>query len=122
MVIGKHNPLISQDLWDQTQAARARNRNSTHTSTPSKKRMYSLTGITWCWYCRGRIHSENRYKRQPRFGCYSRRKGWDCPQKSAGLSVYEDQILDYLSTLHIPQDYQTRILEMQRRLEPIMKT
>ena len=38
-------------------------------------------------------------------------------QKSANLSVYEVQLLDYMRAFHIPQDYQARILEYQGKLE-----
>ena len=49
--------------------------------------------------------------------CYNRSKGWDCPQKSALLEVYEYQIERYLETFHIPEDYQARILEAHEKLQ-----
>jgi len=52
-----------------------------------------------------------------RLGCYNRIKGWDCPQKSALLDVYEEQIKAYLDTFHIPEDYQQRILQMHHELQ-----
>ncbi|MFC1956255.1 hypothetical protein ACFLWZ_07065 [Chloroflexota bacterium] len=50
-------------------------------------------------------------------GCYTREKGQSCVQKSANLSVYEAQLLSYLNTFCIPEDYQKRILEAQQELE-----
>lgn len=41
----------------------------------------------------------------------------DCPQKSALLSIYEDQLAQYLGTFYIPEEYQSRILEGHRRLQ-----
>ena len=40
-----------------------------------------------------------------------------CHQKSARLSVYEAQILTYMATFHIPEDYQQRILEDHGKLQ-----
>ena len=109
--------MIDQDLWDQALSARERNKRSTHTNTPTGKRVWSLTGITHCWYCRGRIHTLYSNGKQPRMGCYNRAKGWECPQKSGVLSVYEHQVSEYLSTFEIPEDYQGRILEGHRKLQ-----
>ena len=49
--------------------------------------------------------------------CYNRSKGWDCPQKSALLEVYEYQIEQYLEMFHIPEDYQAKILEAHKKLQ-----
>jgi len=114
---GKHEPLIDETLWDKAQAARRRNRTSTHTSRPDGKRLWSLTGLTHCWRCKGRIHTQCMYRGEPRLGCYSRQRGLGCTQRSALLSVYESQILAYLSTFHVPEDYQERIVEAHRKLE-----
>jgi hypothetical protein len=43
-------------------------------------------------------------------------RGWECPQKLILLEVHEEQIGGYLSTFHIPADYQSRILDSHRRL------
>ena len=45
------------------------------------------------------------------------RKGHDCRQQSANLSIYERQLASYLNTFHIPEDYQQRILKAQQELE-----
>ena len=116
-VQGKHERLIDQDLWDRVQDARQRRRTNTHGNRPNGKRTWSLTGLTFCWHCQGRIHSQYVYKGQPRLGCYNRQKGQGCQQKSANLSVYEVQLEAYLAAFKIPGDYQHRILEYHRKLE-----
>jgi site-specific DNA recombinase len=116
-VPAKHKPFIEQDIWDAAQDSRKRNRTSTHTKCPGKKKVNSLTGITYCWYCKGRIHTHYHYHGEPRLGCYTRQKGQGCGQKSANLSIYEGQLAAYLNTFHIPEDYQQRILEAQQELE-----
>jgi hypothetical protein len=112
----KHKPFISEDLWNQAQQARARNRRAPR-NRPAKATISSLTGITYCWYCKGRIHVGTSHNGKRRMLCYNRSKGWDCPQKSALLEVYEYQIEQYLETFHIPDDYQARILEAHKKLQ-----
>jgi site-specific DNA recombinase len=116
-VKGKHEPFIDPVLWEQVQEVRKRNRTSTHTSCTRSGRLWSLTGLTYCWYCQGRVHTQYVYQGQPRLGCYNRQKGWGCQQKSTSLTVYESQILAYLSTFQIPEDYQDKIVEAHRKLE-----
>ena len=113
----RHQPFIDGEMWDRAQEVRRRNLSSTHRSVPTGKRVNSLTGISYCWLCKGRIHSQFVYKGQPRLGCYNRQKGWGCRQRSASLPVYESQIMAYLTAFHIPEDYQERILEAHRKLE-----
>ena len=113
----KHEPFISEELWSQVQETRRRNATSTHSRCGSKKRICSLSGIAYCWYCKGRIHISFTKRGRPRLGCYNRAKGWECPQESALVEVYEEQIKEYLNTFHIPQDYQSKILEAHRKLQ-----
>ena len=113
----RHKQFIEQAIWDAAQDTRRRNRTSTHTNCTVKKNTNSLTGIAYCWYCKGRIHTQYHYRGEPRLGCYTRQKGHDCGQKSSNLSIYEGQLASYLNTFHIPEDYQQRILEAQQELE-----
>jgi site-specific DNA recombinase len=116
-VQAKHKPFIEQAIWDAAQDTRGRNRTSTHTKCPVKNKANALTGIAYCWYCKGRVHTQYHYHGEPRLGCYSRQKGHDCRQQSANLSIYERQLASYLNTFHIPEDYQQRILKAQQELE-----
>ena len=118
----KHKPLIDLELFETIQRMRQKNRKSTHRHSSETKNVYSLTGITYCWYCRendrqGRIHISCVKDGKPRMGCYNRAKGWDCPQKSALLETYEQQLRAYLGTFLIPEDYQQRILQMHQELQ-----
>ena len=77
---GRHAAFIDQAVWDQAQEQRRRRLTSTHAKCPSGKRVNSLTGITYCWRCGGRIHTQFHYKGEPRLGCYNRQQRHDCPQ------------------------------------------
>jgi DNA invertase Pin-like site-specific DNA recombinase len=116
-VQAKHKPFIEQPIWDAAQETRKRNRTSTHAKCPIGKKTNTLTGIAYCWYCKGRIHTHYHYRGEPRLGCYTRQKGFDCKQRSANLSIYERQLASYLNTFYIPEDYQQRILQTQQDLE-----
>jgi len=113
----KHKAMIDEKLWNRAQDVRKLNATSTHSHCTQKARICSLSGITYCWYCKGRIHVACTKKGKPRLGCYNRIKGWECNQKSASLAAFEEQIRQYLGTFYIPQDYQEKILEAHRKLQ-----
>ena len=118
----KHEPFIDPGLFEEVQTMRQKNRTSTHQHTVQTKNIYSLTGIAFCWYCRekgheGRIHISCVKNGKPRMGCYNRAKGWDCPQKSASLDLYEQQLRAYLEMFYIPEDYQQKILDTHKKLQ-----
>ncbi len=118
----KHESLINPGSFEEAQRTRQKNRTSTHRHTVQTKNIHSLTGIAFCWYCRekgheGRIHVSCVKNGKPRMGCYNRAKGWDCPQKSASLELYEQQLRAYLETFCIPEDYQQKILDTHKKLQ-----
>jgi DNA invertase Pin-like site-specific DNA recombinase len=112
----KHEPFISEEIWSQAQECRERNRRSP-INHPAKATISSLAGITYCWYCKGRIHVGTSQNGKRRMFCHSRSKGWECQQKSALLDVYEYQVERYLETFSIPEDYQTKIMEAHKILQ-----
>jgi DNA invertase Pin-like site-specific DNA recombinase len=121
-VEAKHKPFIDLELFEEVQTMRQKNRTSTHQHTVQTKKIYSLTGMVFCWYCgekghEGRIHISCVKNGKPRMGCYNRAKGWDCPQKSASLDLYERQLRDYLEMFVIPKDYQQQILDTHKKLQ-----
>ncbi len=121
-VKAKHEPLVKPKLFEEVQIMRSRNRKSTHSHSARGNMIHSLTGITYCWYCReegreGRMHISCIKGGRPCLGCYNRAKGWGCQQKSASLHVYEEQLRAYIETFSIPEDYQQRILENHKKLQ-----
>jgi len=112
----KHAPFVSEELFNAAQEARERNRKAP-INHPAKGTVSSLTGLTYCWYCKGRIHTGVSHAGKKRLFCYNRSKGWKCPQKSALLEVYEYQIEKYLETFRLPEDYQAKILEAHKKLQ-----
>ena len=116
----QHAPLVTEDLWQQAQEMRRRNRKQTHGSTTTRGKVFALTGVTHCWRCKGRVHVAWSVGGRVRLGCYNRAKGWRCDQPSASMDLYEGQIREYLSTFFIPEGYQQEILKANQ--EPGSRT
>ena len=112
----QHDAFITEELWNQVQESRERNRKAPR-NRPASATISSLAGITFCWYCKGRIHVGTTKSGKRRMLCYNRAKGWSCPQKSTLLEVYEYQVEKYLETFYIPEDYQAKILEAHGKLQ-----
>ena len=114
-VKAKHEPFIGQELWNQAQQTRERNRKAP-LRIPKGRSVSSLTGLAFCVYCKGRMNIVEVVKGRRRVACYNRSKGWECPQKSAYLDIYEDQVKEYLRSFHIPEDYREKILDIHRKM------
>ena len=111
----KHNPIIDPSLFNQVQAARARERRGPLPIRRSS-RTYSLSGLIRCVQCEGRmwIHRDNAGR--PRIFCGSRNQGLKCQGKATYMDVYENQLLRYMQQFVIPDDYQERILALYSSL------
>ncbi len=119
---GKHAAVIPSDLFESVQEARARNRTNPN-SVRTERQPWSLSGIAYCGSCRSKLHVQGRpIEGKRRVGCYARIQGKGCPEPSASLDWYEEQLHAYLARLVIPPDYRDRILEMyasvRRNLDP----
>ena len=112
---GRHQPFISHELYEASQAARVRNRKHPAKTTRSDARVSSLSGVARCVECGSTLRTM-RNRGVARMVCNTRLKRSDCSQKSARLDIYEVQLQDYLEAFHIPEDYQQKLLEAQRRL------
>lgn len=111
----KHKPLIELEIFEEAQRMRERRTRRPRTIR-SDASIYSLSGLVRCAECGStlRVFKGNG---RARLFCNGRLKGWGCTQPSAHLDICEQQIMAYLGTFHIPQDYQDRILETYRKLQ-----
>ena len=103
---GNHPLLITAEQWEAAQTARAHNRkNQRSLCVAPGRRVYSLTGLLQCGYCleagrRATIQIALNHGRA-RCTCYSRDEGLDCPQMSAAVEVYEEQVEQWLECIAI---------------------
>ncbi len=117
---GKHAPLLDEELFDASQEARSRRQRSV-VSVPNSGVRYSLSGLVKCSQCGGPMHIHREKSGRPRMYCYHGRQKQGCTQKSTWLDVYEDQIVDYLATFHIPEDYQRQIVGLYQSLDNVQE-
>jgi DNA invertase Pin-like site-specific DNA recombinase len=115
---GKHQSLIPIELWEAAQKGKAS--NSTLTGRPVtalKANVYSLSGLLQCGYCGGKLHIHSGTTGKLRVYCYARSQGIapDCKQRSTFLSIYENQLEQYLDSVKLPENYQQVILEAYKR-------
>ena len=114
-VPGQHEPLVSEESFGAAMATRERNRRSPSAKVKRAARTYSLSGISVCGHCGGRMHIASERGKNARIYCYNRRQGSDCPSKTTFLKHYEAQIADFLDTFSLPGDYQRRIMALYQR-------
>lgn len=113
---GKHQPFISEELFNAVQEARMSCRSGRSTVRRSST-TYSLSSLLWCHACRSKIRIQPGYKGRPRVFCAGRSQGLECKFQSTFLDVCEAQIEWYLENFVIPEDYQQRILDAHRKLQ-----
>jgi site-specific DNA recombinase len=114
---GKHEPFVSQELFDAVQEERTKRRHNMNTRVKIEARTYSLSGLMWCKHCGSKVHIHRNSKGKPRVYCGNKARGFDCTSKSTFLEVYEAQLQWYLESFVIPENYREKILEAHRKLQ-----
>ena len=119
---GQHAPLISAELWDQAQRARLRHRKNPQT-IPGHARVHVLGGgLLRCGICalQGRssaLHVSKSRKDEDSayYACYGRFQGQPCTQSAVADHVLEVQLTGFFDAFVLPDDFQTRILDLYQR-------
>lgn len=109
---GRHEALISEQLFHKCQEARARRRSRTPRKK-SSKRVYPLSRLALCSKCeqplRGQPNWQNRrYYRAPK------RADKACSGKMIPALEVEQTVLDYLAQIKLPPDWREQVLEMSQ--------
>ena len=115
-VKGKHDPFISEDLFNAVQGIRTVRREPRQTVNASA-RTYSLSTLMWCHRCGSKMRVQTSPKGRARVYCAGRAEGLGCNNRGNFLDVYEAQIEWYLQNFVIPEDYQAKILEAHGKLQ-----
>ena len=111
----KHEAFIEPELFEEAQKMRER-RTRRPLTIRSDASVYSLSGLARCAECSSTLRAFKGNGRV-RLVCNGRLKGWGCTQPSGTLDIYEQQLMAYIGTFHIPPDYQNKILEMYRKMQ-----
>ncbi|MBZ0099145.1 MAG: recombinase family protein, partial [Taibaiella sp.] len=116
---GKHEPLISQELFEMCQEVRAKRATMWSRGAPNQIATYPLSSLLVCIDCgniwRGwKLRSDRRY-RDP-----ARDKGQTCPSflHSVVAEKFEDAAADILMNLNLPSNWKDRALAMIAQDQP----
>ena len=110
---GKHESLVSQDVFDRCQEIRALNyrRPRKRGSTPC--RVYPLSGILRCGGCGSKMRAQRGGSgNRCRYVCAGRLQHiTDCDEPAAHAVDVEEQIVDYLASLPFPEDWEAWVYQ-----------
>ncbi|MCL5108902.1 MAG: recombinase family protein [Chloroflexi bacterium] len=102
-VPGAHPALVDPDLFARAREARKRNlTGARQSSVNGHSHTYSLTGLLRCAKCGGAIRIQTMHD-SVRTVCYGRMQGLGCDQRGVLLSVYEEQIGEWMAGLELPE-------------------
>ena len=104
---GNHEPMISKTEFDRIQKLLAKNENP----KPERKE-FAFTGLIRCGECGAMITAEDKVKNQKNgnvhnytyYRCTKRTKH-DCSQKTVEVKILEQQIMEYLKAISIPEEF-----------------
>lgn len=109
---GRHEPIISEDLFQKCQEVRARRRHR-NAGKSSSKRVYPLSRLALCAQCgqplRGQPNWQNRrYYRSPQ------RANKVCSGRMIPAVAAEQTVLEYLAQIKLPDDWRERVMAMSQ--------
>lgn len=118
-VPGKHSALIPEEVWDQAQRARIRQRRNPQT-IPGHAWVHVLGGgLLRCGVCwmQGRssaLHVAKSRKTEDTayYACYGRFQGYPCPQPSVPDRRLEAQLDSFFAAFVLPPAEQQRLLDL----------
>ncbi len=110
---GKHEAIVSADLWEMCRQVREQRREAPRTYQP-RYRVYLLNGIVACDVCRRKLRAQGAAS-----GTYYREMSWqrgyiDCPCASKGVrtEVVDRQVGAIFRHLRLPGDWQEQLAQL----------
>jgi hypothetical protein len=113
---GQHEPIISQELFDQAQRVRAeRGHGGAHSTNTGS--VYLLHRVGRCWHCGRYLHMVRSAKSQGVYHCYrepSRALDSDCEAigRHASMPTIDAQVGELIERLQLPDDWRDRLEEL----------
>ena len=105
-----HVPLWSDELWQQVQAVRHRQRTG---GGGALRNVYPFRRLAVCDRCGRKMYGEP-HNSTLYMACGTQRERHDCTQQAVQSAILEDQVGGWLETLVIPEDWREDIERMQR--------
>ena len=111
---GQHEPIISEELWEQCQKVReSRYHNSKFRQIT--RRVYLLNGIIVCSQCGRRLRAQTPKGQSGYYREVSHFNGFrDCPDShtSVRTQVIDDQIAYLIQSMRLPPDWEVEVRKM----------
>lgn len=110
---GKHQPIVSEELWQKCQEIRQLHHGGPRTHSP-RHRTYLFAGLLRCAACGGRMRADTAGNNARYYRCVARQKGFDCsaPQTRVREDVLAAQMTKIISHLSLPNDWRERVLAL----------
>lgn len=107
---GKHQALVTEELYQRVQARRNTGRGRRRPTGPSGL----LQGRLYCGHCGRKLHSERNYHHEPR---YRERHGVPCVTNGRSLLArrVDAQLAELWRALEFPEDWRERMTEYASR-------
>lgn len=104
---GKHEPIISEELFYEVQNAIER-----RSANNLKKSSYLLSGLVYCGYCGAKYRYQKWTKTSTKMYCYSKQKSRprlirdpNCPSERVDADIVEKYVLNELFKLSLDEKY-----------------
>ncbi len=111
---GKHEAIISEDLWQRSQAVRA-SRWATVKSIKKTVRINLLQGLVVCSYCGRRLNIQTPKNCATYYRENSHHRGYhDCPYigQSVRAEVIDAQIAELIGSIRLPENWEPIVRQM----------
>jgi len=110
---GKHEAIVSSELWDKCRRVREQRRGAPRTYQP-KYRAYLLNGIVVCDVCGRKLRAQGANERSYYREMSSQRGFVDCPSSHKGIrtKIVDGQVGAIFRYLRLPEDWQEQMEEL----------
>lgn len=110
---GRHEPLISEELFERCQEIRRLVGNGPRTHAHQPTMPFPLTGLLYCGHCGGKMRGQSaRGHRVYTCSTRSQHRG-ACDQPAVSADEIEGKVLEVIRNLPIPEDWEARAWERQ---------
>jgi site-specific DNA recombinase len=111
---GQHEPIISEELWQRSQAMRS-SRRATVKTIKKTVRVNLLQGLVVCANCGRRLRIQTPKNCPTYYREESHLRGYhDCPYigQSMRADLIDDQVAELIRSIHLPDNWEPIVLQM----------
>ena len=111
---GQHEPIISEELWQRSQAMRS-SRRATVKTIKKTVRVNLLQGLVVCVNCGRRLRIQTPKNCPTYYREESHLRGYhDCPYigQSMRADLIDDQVADLIRSIHLPENWEPIVRQM----------